>query len=196
MITLPTLSILTPAIPERLLQVAQLRQSIELQQSAHPPGSVEWLVWCDTRGARTVGEKRDDLVRLARGEYLAFVDDDDDISDDYIRWLLAAAQSKPDVITFRQSVTYCGQFGEVVFGLGNANDPFTPNATTKRAPWHVCAFRSEIAKRHHFPHTNYGEDWAWASHVGADCRNAVHVDRVLHHYIHDPLTTAAPAPAD
>lgn len=195
--TQPVLSILTPAIPERFAQLTALRDVIERQQAALPAGSVEWLIFCDTRGARTIGQKRDDLVQLARGQYVAFVDDDDAITPDYLASLhfaITTAQTPPDVITFRQLVTYCGQTGEVVFGLGNANEPFTPNGVTKRAPWHVCAFRSALAKAHHFPHTNYGEDWAWARHVAADCVSSIHVDAVLHHYIHDPMTTAAPAP--
>jgi hypothetical protein len=193
----PVLSILTPAIPERFAQLTALRDVIERQQAALPLGSVEWLIFCDTRGARTIGQKRDDLVQLARGEYVAFVDDDDSISPDYLQSLYeaATAQGTPaDVITFRQLVTYNGATGEVLFRLGAHNEPFTPNAFTNRAPWHVCAFRASLAKAHHFPHTNYGEDWEWARHVGADCKSSVHIDRILHHYMHDASTTAAPEP--
>ena len=192
----PVLSILTPAIPERFAQLTALRDTIERQQAAIPPHSVEWLVFCDTRGARTVGQKRDDLVQLARGQYVAFVDDDDAIAPDYLSALYEAATQpvKPDVITFRQHVTYNGLTGDVVFQLGSQNQPFTPNGVTTRAPWHVCAFRSLLAKSHHFPHTNYGEDWEWARHVGADCKCSSHIDRVLHYYRHDSKTTAAPEP--
>jgi hypothetical protein len=190
------LSILTPAIPERIEQLAVLRSLIEGQQTALPAGSIEWLVFCDTRGARTVGEKRDELVRMARGQYVAFVDDDDRISDDYCEWVIEAITESPtaDVITFRQHVTWNGLTGEVRFSLGAQNHPFTPNTETLRAPWHVCAFRSALAKAHHFPPTNYGEDWEWARHVGADCKTETHVPRVLHFYRHDQTTTAAPAP--
>jgi len=191
----PLLSILTPAIPERIEQLAVLRQLIEPQIAALPLGAVEWLVFCDTRGARTVGEKRDALISLARGRYVAFLDDDDRISDDYCASILSVIADYPDVVTFRQSVEWNGISGEVVFGLGYANEPFTTGGETKRSPWHVCAFRSEIAKAHHFPSSNYGEDWEWARHVGADCKTSAHVPRVLHFYRHDQSTTAAPPPA-
>lgn len=194
----PLLSILTPAIPERMGKLGELCRTLDAQIVANAlKASVEHLVFVDTRGARTVGEKRDELVRMARGEYVAFCDDDDLISDNYITHLTSAILSvkgSPDVITFRQRVTYCGETGEVEFGLGNINEPFTPGAITKRSPWHVCAFKASIAKAHHFPPSNYGEDWAWARHACADCTSSVHIPTVLHHYIHDPATTAAPAP--
>lgn len=196
---LPLLSILTPAIPERLSQANRLAAEIESQRNAAgiTSADVEHLIFCDTRGARTVGEKRDALLRLARGRYVAFCDDDDQILEGYVASLIAATRydPNPDVITFRQRVTYCGKVGEVDFALGHENEPFAPGGVAKRAPWHVCAFLRDIALSHHFPATNYGEDWAWARHVVADCRTSLRIDAVLHHYIHDPATTAAPAPA-
>lgn len=196
----PTLSILTPSIPERAPQLSALLAKVEAQRAGRET-DVEHLVFVDSRGARTVGEKRDALLRLARGDYVAFVDDDDDIAPDYLAQILAAIRSAaspgPDVVTFRQRVTYCGVEGVVSFGLGNRNEPFAPlPALTRRAPWHVCPFRRSVAVLHAFPATNYGEDWAWARHVGSDCLTSAHIDAELHHYRHDPATTAAPAPTD
>ena len=39
---------------------------------------------------RSVGEKRQDLLNLAKGQYLVFIDDDDRISDDYISSIIQA----------------------------------------------------------------------------------------------------------
>ena len=33
---------------------------------------------------RTIGKKRDEMLKLAQGKYVTFVDDDDRISDDYV----------------------------------------------------------------------------------------------------------------
>lgn len=192
----PKLSILTPAIPERAAQLAALMAKIDGQRIGHE-AQVEHIVLIDSRGARTVGEKRDELVRLARGEYLAFVDDDDDIGADYVGTLLAAlAEHSPDVVTFCQSAAWNGLESTVRFRLGSVNGPFTPGGTTLRNAWHVCAWRAEIAKRHHFPATNYGEDWAWASHLCGDAQTEVHITAVLHTYRHDAAHTAAPPPAE
>lgn len=197
----PILSILTPAIPERMAKLSRIVAAVEAQRKGRE-SAVEHIVLLDSRSSSTIGEKRDSLLRLARGDYVAFADDDDLIYTEYVARILAAIAAyradtsghSPDVVTFRQAVTYCGHSGEVEFGLGNHNEPFAPGRTTKRAPWHVCAFRRPLALAHHFPPTNYGEDWAWARHVAADCQTSIHIDAVLHHYIHDPEATAAPAP--
>lgn len=174
----------------------RLRAILDPQIANQPSGAVEWLVWMDTRGARTIGQKRDELVQLAQGQYVAFVDDDDLITSDYVSSMLKEINPahKPDAITFRQRVTWNGVEGQVVFGLANKNEPFSSEGVTMRGAWHVCAFRSELAKAHHFPRSNYGEDWAWARHVSADCQTESHIPRILHHYVHDQSTTAAPPP--
>jgi hypothetical protein len=74
------LSILTPAVPSRIFQLQKLCFELEGQIKGLP---VEHLALLDNK-RRTVGEKRDALLRAARGRYVAFVDDDDDVSDDYV----------------------------------------------------------------------------------------------------------------
>lgn len=183
------LSILTPAVPKRMLQIAELCEKLADQIGGLP---VEHLVLIDNK-RRTVGEKRDSLLRASRGQYVAFVDDDDDISPSYVASMLKAAESNPDVITFRQAVEYNEHRGEVEFKLGNPNEPFKPNATTKRNAWHICAWRRSLAIMSQFPKSNYGEDWEFAKMLCAlpDLRE-VHIPEILHTYRHSAATTEAP----
>jgi glycosyl transferase family 2 len=183
------LSILTPAVPSRIdNNLSWLCGKIGRQIGAKP---VEHLVLIDNK-RRTVGEKRDSLLRAARGEYVAFVDDDDDVSDDYVDAILTAAVRKPDVITFRQRASVDGKKAEVEFRLGNENEPFVEGATFKRNAWHVCAWRRTLAIQSHFPAINYGEDWAFVAPLCAAAKSEVHVARVLHFYRHTSETTQAP----
>lgn len=191
----PKLSILTPTIPGREESLGYLQDIIEMQIRAIKTSAVEHLVFCDNR-ARSIGAKRQALVDIARGEYIAFVDDDDDISDDYVALLLAAIETGADVITFRQRAIYNGQGSEVVFGVNNQDCQFSPGGITLRAPWHVCAWkRSKIAPCQ-FGETNYGEDRIWALQARQRIRTGYHIDRVLHTYRHDANTTAAPEPTN
>ena len=156
--------------------------------------AVEHLVLIDNK-RRTVGEKRDALLRASRGRYVAFVDDDDWISPDYVRTLLGAAKLNPDVITFRQGASYNGLTSEVQFKLGNTNEPFNAGGVTKRNAWHICAWRRSYAMQSQFPPTNYGEDWAFASPLCAiEGLREAHIDKVIHYYTHDSATTEAPEP--
>lgn len=193
------LSILTPSIPKRILsgQLGALCLEIEKQIGTLP---VEHLVLTDNK-RRTVGEKRDALLRTARGQYVAFVDDDDWVSDDYVASIVACCRhpagssDSPDVITFRQQATVNGATGTIEFGLGNGNEAFLPGGVARRNAWHVCAWRRTLAILSHFPATNYGEDWAFAQPL---CHlpnlRDVHIPKVLHYYRHDTKTTEAPPP--
>lgn len=183
------LSILTPSIPARLAAAAALADTLAAQIGDQP---VEHLIFTDNR-RRSIGAKRDALVRMARGKYVAFVDDDDKVRPDYVSSLLAAASGDPDVITFRQFAVVNGLQSEIEFRLGNPNEPFNPGGITKRNAWHVCAWRRSLAIQSTFPNSNYGEDWQFAAQLCAiDGLKPAHVDRVLHEYYHDAATTAAP----
>lgn len=168
--------------------IKKLEDQIGIQ---HGQPMVEHLTFCDNR-TRSIGAKRQALVDIARGQYIAFCDDDDDVSDDYVESLLEAAQTGADVITFRQRAVYNGLESEVHFGALNQDGPFTPGGITLRAPWHVCAWKRSVVQGCLFGESNYGEDLVWCQQARKRIRTAHHIDKVLHTYRHDAATTAAP----
>lgn len=193
----PLLSILIPSLPERIRdRLLPLWAKIEAQVAASSkPGEVEMVCHMDNR-QRTVGEKRDDLLRCSLGEYVAYVDDDDDIAPDYVARLVESIRANcgVDVITFQQRAIIDGTEGLCTFGLGNDNEQFSP-AGFKRAPWHVCAWRGSLARRFRFPASNQHEDWGWAQHLNMVARTSHHIPAALHIYQWHPAVTAAnPAP--
>jgi len=182
------LSILTPTIPSRKEQLSKLSEKIAKQSNDL---AVEHLSFADNR-TRTIGAKRQSLLDIARGEYIAFVDDDDDIEPDYVSEILLAIQQGPDVITFEQNSYYNGAFSKVVFGLNNRDEPFQPNGITLRAPWHVCVWKRELVKTCQFGESNYGEDIIWSRQARARIKTSLHIDKTLCTYRHDAALTAAP----
>jgi glycosyltransferase involved in cell wall biosynthesis len=184
----PLLSILTPTIRGRENQLAALQDKLTAQIGSSP---VEHLVFCDNR-TRTIGAKRQALVDIARGQYIAFCDDDDDISDDYVARLLAAIKTGADVITFRQRAIYNGLESEIHFGINNQDEAYNPGGITLRAPWHVCAWKRERVEECLFGESNYGEDLIWCKQARQRIKTGYHINSILHTYRHDAATTAAP----
>jgi glycosyltransferase involved in cell wall biosynthesis len=182
------LSILTPTIPSRKEQLSKLSEKIAKQSNDL---AVEHLSFADNQ-TRTIGAKRQALLDIARGEYIAFVDDDDDIEPDYVSEILSAIQQGPDVITFEQNSYYNGAFSKVIFGLNNRDEPFQPNGITLRAPWHVCVWKRELVKTCQFGESNYGEDIIWSRQARARIKTSLHIDKTLCTYRHDAALTAAP----
>ena len=195
------LSIITPAVPSRMAQLAKLCDELARQIGGL---AVEHLTLLDNK-RRTVGEKRDALLRAARGAYVAFVDDDDWISPDYVAELVKAAKEGPDVITFNQHCIVNATQFEVQFKLGNPNEAPTGAGARdaqlreiryiiKRNAWHVCAWRRTLAIQSRFPANSFGEDWAFAEPLCRIAKTEIHIQKVLHFYRHSAETTEAPAP--
>ncbi len=187
----PTLSILTPTIPGRESQLARMIEKLAAQIGTLP---VEHLAFSDNR-KRSIGAKRQALVEIALGRYIAFVDDDDDIAPDYVAEILAAAESGADVITFRQGSSYNGLKSEIHFNLGQGDGQYNPGGITQRDAWHVCAWKRSAVQGCRFLHNNYGEDRAWALQARKRVKTTIHIPKVLHFYTHDAGTTAAPEPS-
>lgn len=191
------LSILVPSIPSRI-KGHLLPLLDKLRDQTEGRSDVEVLTFCDNK-KRSVGLKRDGLVKLARGAFCAFVDDDDDISPDYVSELCEAIARNPDadVITFKQVSRINDDNPYIVdFSLAHENEPARRDASgcwvdIKRRPYHICAWRTELARHYDFPDASYGEDWHWAKRVALDCLREVKIDRVLHYYFYRDDTTEA-----
>ena len=58
---------------------------------------VEIIVELDD-GTMSIGAKRNKLLKRAKGEYIAFIDDDDLVSSTYVHKVLKALSTKPDCV--------------------------------------------------------------------------------------------------
>ena len=79
------LSICICTLTDRARQFAELMECIQPQADGEP---VEILVESDS-GQATIGEKRNRLLQRAKGQYIAFVDDDDMVAAAYVPQVLS-----------------------------------------------------------------------------------------------------------
>ena len=91
------LSILVPAIPSRWDKFQKIFDKLNSQAT----DEVEVLGFIDNK-RRSIGRKRGGLKDLVRGEYMLYVDDDDDVTDDFVSEILKGMKDSPDVIAFKQ----------------------------------------------------------------------------------------------
>lgn len=189
----PKLSILIPSIPSRFDKMFNLYNRLLVECKELP---IEILCLVDNK-IRSIGEKRNDLVQLAKGEYLTILDDDDSFFEGYAVEILKAIESNADVITFNQKCTLDGESFFVNFSLYNeCNEPAKFDnegnyLNIKRLPFHCCVWKSNIAKSETFASVSYGEDWHWCKRLIQKCETECHIDKVLHHYIYNSQTTQA-----
>ncbi len=191
-------SILVPAVPSRLSnRLTPLLEKLLLQ--CKDRSDVEILSFIDNK-KRTIGEKRDALVQLSQGDYVAFVDDDDDIADDYVQKIcdcIVNSDINPDVIVFNQIASINGNKFLVEFGLEYENEQAQQlkdgsYIDIHRKPFHVCAWKSSLAKGVRFPVNSWGEDWAWAEQLVEIAKTQERINSVLHYYIYSDQHSEAP----
>ena len=81
---MPLLSILISAIPSRWEMARKLFEGLTRVADQR----VEVLLLFDNK-RRSVGEKRQALLDIARGEYVTFIDDDDLVAPGYVSEILS-----------------------------------------------------------------------------------------------------------
>ena len=185
------LSVLILSIPSRLQKLSALYSN--LTQQIGNSKSVEILTLVDNK-IISIGAKRQSILDISRGKYIAYLDDDDNISHDYIDRLLHAIKKGKDVITFEQHCTVNKKEFNVSFQMNNPHEKLKLNINgsyedIRRPPYHMCAWSSKIAKQIKFKDISYGEDWDWCSRLYQFVRSETHIDKVLHYYLYSDETS-------
>lgn len=186
----PLLSILICSLNARKVML----DSIVSKLSGQCKGKVEIVVDSDN-GEKVVGKKRNDLIAAARGEYVVFVDDDDDVSDDYVQKILAALRTRPDcvgmegIITvgdasslFKHSIEYCGWYTGI--------DGYY------RTPNHLNPIRRSIAVAVGFPSSvQFGEDQRYSEAIVKHLKTEKYIEGPIYFYKCTKKLTAVRVPA-
>ena len=119
---------------------------------------VELLSLMDNKSLH-IYEKPNELLRIARGTHLAWLDDDDDVSDDYVAKITEAIEHNPaaDVISFNQICYLDGKQARVFARMGNPQEDVVPDPRdparfkdTLRRPWHWCVWKTSLAQSEKF----------------------------------------------
>lgn len=193
----PILSILIPTLRTRQAAAAGLFAELYRQiRDAKAFGQVEIQTLLDQKG-KPVGVKRQLLLRSARGKYVCFVDDDDQVAPDYIESILSAVAQTPgaDCVVFRGVYYIDGRReGEFDYDLKYAAYRNLPGFY-ERTPNHLCPVRRELALGAGFPALQRGEDTQYAVRLRprlrtqAVCRDASGQKKILYHYRYSPTGT-------
>jgi len=199
------ISILILSIPSRVESVTALMKKLEGQLGNRR--SVEILVFTDNR-SQSISEKRNVLLRAARGQFVCFMDDDDGIANDYIDQLLTAVKENPsvDCVSFNQFCSLDGEPMNVSFGIGNPHGQLWRTqegmlGDIKRPPYHMCLWRREIAQSEEFrpmysANGQSTEDIDWLMRLYPKVQTEHHIDAPLHMYIYNSNTTASLVPQE
>ena len=141
------------------------------------------VIW-DSAAECTTGRKRNHLLTLSKGKYVVFIDDDDEIVENYIELILDALEQQPDV-------DCVGMRGYITFDGGNRKDwsismhhkywHETPQEYC-RTPNHISPVKRQIAMIAKFPETSYGEDMEYSKRILPHIKSEIFINEYLYHY--------------
>ena len=140
-------------------------------------------------GEKSIGQKRNELLQQAKGKYIAFIDDDDLVSEDYISLILDAVKEGCDVVGMHLIYTYDGHDPQKTYHSlkythwYDVPDPETGRRIYYRNPNHLNPVKREYALQAKFPEISNGEDRAYSKALLPFLKTEVYIDRPIYYYL-------------
>lgn len=186
----PLLSILICTLFDRVVLFNRLLTKLREQES----DDIEIHYEIDN-GDMSVGKKRNKLLDKSRGQYIAFVDDDDMISDNYIELVLNSIEkSYPDVVGMHLLMTVDGQNEERTYHSIKYDhwwDEPDPDRTGKkryfRNPNHLNPVKRVHAIEARFPDINVGEDREYSQKLLQHLKTEEYIEQPIYFYLYRSL---------
>jgi glycosyltransferase involved in cell wall biosynthesis len=180
------LSVLIPTMESR--HDSFLCLSGQLDQQIRDSGNtelVEVLNLLDD-GSLAIGSKRNQLMDMARGSFIVFVDDDDRISSKYIQEITQAIKNHPeaDCICFNGEISFRGKHRHLLKHSNTYEDWLVSNGEYLRPPCHIMPIRRKIALQYQFAEVDFAEDMDWTMRMCKDkvLEREIALDSVLYFY--------------
>ena len=184
-----TIGILT--VPSRKSLLNKLLTHIDTNIPYRYRHRIEIIVNNDNM-IKTVGQKRNEIIKDSKGKYISFIDDDDMVSFYYIsKMAIILETDKYDGIGF-WGIYYVSQNPIMKFNHANNNaGHFKIDGLQYRPLNHLNPVRINIAKKIGYPEKNFGEDSDYCDRLleSGLIKSEFNFNEVMYHYLFDPKTT-------
>ncbi len=188
-----TLSILIPSLTNRKKMLDELLKSLE-------PQLVEGVEICINidNGKKSTGQKRNELIKGCNGEYIAFIDDDDKVSGDYIALVLEAVKTGIDVVGMhllmtRKEIQSTEERTYHSLKYKHWYDEPDPDRKDKRKyfrnPNHLNPVKREFALQVGFPDKDHGEDHDYSKKLLPLLKTEFYIESPIYYYLAERIGT-------
>ena len=180
------LSLLIPSTQSRMGMTMELVDKLLDQvERGNYIGLVEVVTLYDN-GEKSIGAKRNELIQMSKGKYVAFVDSDDELATNYIDLLMDGIAHGVDCCSLRGIFTQDGRDPQL-FEHSIKYDYWTTTDNSikyERPPNHLNCIKKEIANQFKFPEIMHGEDRVWSEAIKASglIKTEHYIDAILYHY--------------
>lgn len=182
------LSILIPTVPQRINFFTELTNELNDQIIKENAVNVVEIISDNSPvGEKTTGQKRNDLIKSAKGEYVWFIDDDDMIMQHAIKHVLNALKQKPDALAINGIITtdgrdmkrwYISKDYEYISDWTNGYEVFY------RPTNHITPTKREIAQSIKYEDKSNFEDYAYCMELKrlGLIKTEIEIKELLYHY--------------
>jgi glycosyltransferase involved in cell wall biosynthesis len=119
----------------------------------------------------SIGQKRNELLEDAEGDYVDFIDDDDTVINNYVELNMEGINKGVDCCSLRGIITENGK-NPLIFehsikygAYRTVTDSLPGEVRYERYPNHLNCIKASIAKQFRFPELDHGEDTDWATQI-------------------------------
>ena len=180
-------AILIATIETRKTQFEKLRSFIQSQIVKNSLVGECEIVHISDNKEISVGLKRQRLLELANSDYVAFIDDDDWVSEDYLPAIMNSINSNfPDSIGFLIRCTFDGSVPIIAKASNKYSDwaEDTDGYKYVRTPYHKTPIKRDLAIQIGFKDIRYAEDHDYSRRLKAAglIRKEDFIDLPLYYY--------------
>lgn len=159
------LSLLICHLPDRNAFLMRLLRTIEFYGGLNP--GIEIII--DDSTTITTGAKRNHLLGKAKGRYMAFIDDDDLITEHYFPGVFAGIEKGVDCCSLKGIITDDGKnprtFEHSIQHSRYETVMRDGNEYYLRFPNHLNCIKASLAKQIEYPDQTISEDTGWATQM-------------------------------
>lgn len=172
------LSILIATTAHRAGMLVPLLNSLTYQIGSNK--EVEVLV--DSDELECIGRKRNNLLGVAKGDYVVFIDDDDKIPNFYVSEILGAIETNPDCVGINGTISTNGWNFKKWYISREYVGWSEVYGVYYRTPNHISPVRRSIALQVGFPEIAHGEDLAYSQGLVGLLKTEVKIEEALYYY--------------
>lgn len=178
----PLLSILICTMPVRNQAFQLLLDNLKKQISNGFDHEVE--VISDDRMEITTGFKRHYLLEKSKGKFVVFIDDDDEVSHQYVSLIVNTIKKNPkiDCIGISGTISFAGENLKQWFISKDYGRWYEQNDIYYRTPNHISPIKREIALKAGFQNISISEDFAYSMAVLPLLKTEAKIEPNVYHY--------------
>lgn len=176
------LSILIPTLFEREEMFKELVEKTLAPQVKKFDGEVEIVAYFNN-GERPLAHIRQALVEEARGDYICFVDDDDELPDYYVEKILDAIKTEPDYVGWRMQAYWDDVKLKPTYHSLKHKTWWENDRGYYRHVSHLNPIKRELALKEKFKAVkNKPEDQRWSAQMAKHLKTEEYIEDIMYYY--------------